>query len=547
MPDRLRLRVRRRADVRARRRLVRAGERPPVARVDGREVGFDEAVDAAAAILRQARAPLVYGLDRTSCEAQRRAVALAEAFGAVIDSGAAPFAFQAIGSSTATFGEIRDRAELVVAWRADPAVTHPPLARAPARAVARRRRFARARRPPSRPTRSSRSTTTSRRCGSCVRGSPARRCGTEAPALEDLARRLLEARHVAFIYGSLDELTTLALFSLVRDLNRDRHAVTLALRDGNARGAEDVLAWQTGFPASVSFARGHPREALGAAALLERGDVDAALVLASDCAARRCLRLPTVAVGPAPVAARVAFATAADGIEVPGTVHRMDGVPVPLRATAGRGATERRGRAGRDRRARLMLRIAGGRVYDPANGIAGEVRDVCVQDGRIVADVPSHARRIDARGMVVMPGGVDIHAHIAGPDGQRRAQAAARGASRRHARPHRDRALRLRRDGPVDVRHRLPLRAAGLHDRRRGRHAAARGPPHARRAARHAGHRRRLPRADGQQPAALRAHPHRAGSACARRSPGGCRRPAATASSSSTRAASRCTSAAPAT
>ena len=31
-------------------------------------------------------------------------------------------------------------------------------------------------------------------------------------------------------------------------------------------------------------------------------------------------------------AARVAFATAADGIEVAGTVHRMDGVPVPLRA-----------------------------------------------------------------------------------------------------------------------------------------------------------------------------------------------------------------------
>ena len=62
-----------------------------------------------------------------------------------------------------------------------------------------------------------------------------------------------------------------------------------------------------------------------------------------------------------------------------------------------------------------MLRIAGGRVYDPANGIAGEVRDVCVQDSKIVGDVPAHARRIDARGMVVMPGGVDIHAHIAGP------------------------------------------------------------------------------------------------------------------------------------
>jgi formylmethanofuran dehydrogenase subunit A len=62
-----------------------------------------------------------------------------------------------------------------------------------------------------------------------------------------------------------------------------------------------------------------------------------------------------------------------------------------------------------------MLRIAQGRVYDPANGIDGEVRDVCLDGGTVVDDLPSDAPRIDARGMVVMPGGVDIHAHIAGP------------------------------------------------------------------------------------------------------------------------------------
>ena len=62
-----------------------------------------------------------------------------------------------------------------------------------------------------------------------------------------------------------------------------------------------------------------------------------------------------------------------------------------------------------------MLRIAQGRVYDPANGIDGEVRDVCVDDGKVVDELPSHAPRIDASGMVVMPGGVDIHSHIAGP------------------------------------------------------------------------------------------------------------------------------------
>jgi formylmethanofuran dehydrogenase subunit A len=63
----------------------------------------------------------------------------------------------------------------------------------------------------------------------------------------------------------------------------------------------------------------------------------------------------------------------------------------------------------------VTLRIAGGRVYDPANGVAGEIRDVCLSDGKVVADLPSDATRIDASGMVVMPGGVDIHAHIAGP------------------------------------------------------------------------------------------------------------------------------------
>src|ERR687896_352291 len=62
-----------------------------------------------------------------------------------------------------------------------------------------------------------------------------------------------------------------------------------------------------------------------------------------------------------------------------------------------------------------MLRIAQGRVYDPANGIDGEVRDVCLDGGRVVADLPADAPRIDATGMVVMAGGVDIHSHIAGP------------------------------------------------------------------------------------------------------------------------------------
>ena len=61
------------------------------------------------------------------------------------------------------------------------------------------------------------------------------------------------------------------------------------------------------------------------------------------------------------------------------------------------------------------LRIKGGKVYDPANGIDGEVRDVLVRDGRIVDKVSDKARTFNIPGMVVMPGGIDIHCHIAGP------------------------------------------------------------------------------------------------------------------------------------
>ncbi len=62
----------------------------------------------------------------------------------------------------------------------------------------------------------------------------------------------------------------------------------------------------------------------------------------------------------------------------------------------------------------MTLRIANGTVHDPANGIDGDVRDICIDSGRIVAEVPAGTRTIDARGMVVMPGGVDIHSHVAG-------------------------------------------------------------------------------------------------------------------------------------
>lgn len=66
-----------------------------------------------------------------------------------------------------------------------------------------------------------------------------------------------------------------------------------------------------------------------------------------------------------------------------------------------------------------VIKISQGTVYDPANGIDGDVRDIWISGGKIVSrpsdDSVRPTREIDARGLIVMPGGVDMHCHIAGP------------------------------------------------------------------------------------------------------------------------------------
>lgn len=59
--------------------------------------------------------------------------------------------------------------------------------------------------------------------------------------------------------------------------------------------------------------------------------------------------------------------------------------------------------------------IKGGYVYDPANGVDGEKKDLFLSNGKIVDKIDeSKAKTIDAKGETVMPGGVDLHSHIAG-------------------------------------------------------------------------------------------------------------------------------------
>jgi formylmethanofuran dehydrogenase subunit A len=66
-----------------------------------------------------------------------------------------------------------------------------------------------------------------------------------------------------------------------------------------------------------------------------------------------------------------------------------------------------------------MLKIVNGQVYDPANGVDGDVRDVYIEDGHIAGKFEPPAgpgvEAIDAAGCAVMPGGIEIHTHMAGP------------------------------------------------------------------------------------------------------------------------------------
>ncbi|WP_067074751.1 formylmethanofuran dehydrogenase subunit A [Methanoculleus horonobensis] len=60
--------------------------------------------------------------------------------------------------------------------------------------------------------------------------------------------------------------------------------------------------------------------------------------------------------------------------------------------------------------------IKNGLVFDPVLGIKGDKADIAIKDGKIVETTAlSNPKVIDATGKTVMAGGVDIHAHVAGP------------------------------------------------------------------------------------------------------------------------------------
>ncbi|CAL1240649.1 formylmethanofuran dehydrogenase subunit A [Candidatus Methylocalor cossyra] len=63
----------------------------------------------------------------------------------------------------------------------------------------------------------------------------------------------------------------------------------------------------------------------------------------------------------------------------------------------------------------MLIKLTGGKVYDPAHNVDGQVRDIYIRDGRIVApQAEPPDREYDLSGKVVMAGAIDMHTHIGG-------------------------------------------------------------------------------------------------------------------------------------
>jgi formylmethanofuran dehydrogenase subunit B len=348
------------------------GRVPDQVQVDGKPAELERALDRAAAVLGEARgsALVMLGAELT-VSAYGAVLALADALGAATDSvvsepaAAGILAGQRRGRATATLGEIRNRADLVVYWAVDPDQRYPRY----------RSRYAGAPRALHLADGAHPRTVVSVSVGSDagpadadleVALTPAqelaalaelragllgRHLGGEGlPAgVAELAGRLTQAKYVAIVHDgepTAERRTperAEALIALTQALNTPTRAALSTLRaGGNRNGAEAVSTWQTGFPFAVDFSRGAPRyqphrragtpEASAPSAVLVVGAVESL----PDPLRSSLQRVPAVVIGPrasaAPFPAKVAIDIGVAGIHEAGIAYRMDDIPLPLQA-----------------------------------------------------------------------------------------------------------------------------------------------------------------------------------------------------------------------
>ncbi|HID17601.1 TPA: formylmethanofuran dehydrogenase subunit B [Candidatus Bathyarchaeota archaeon] len=348
----------------------------PMLRRDGelKECTLDEAVDEASRILAEAKYPAIYGLSLTGTEAIGAAIELAEAIGGIIDNttsvchGPSLIGVHDIGSVTCTLGEVKHRADLIVYWGSNPAFSHP-------RHMARYTVFSKGKFRKGRNERKLvvvdvRRTATARLADIFIQVTPNQDyelltalrmavrgneiyqdevAGIPMEKIEELAELMIGCEFGVLFFGlgltmSLGKSRNIdAALSLVRDLNERTKFLIMPMRGHyNVTGANEVMAWQTGFPFAIDFSRGYPTYNPGETSIVDvliRKECDAALIIGSDPvahfpsqAAKHLAEIPLITIDPHRTATSalsdVVIPTAITGIEAEGTVYRMDGVPL---------------------------------------------------------------------------------------------------------------------------------------------------------------------------------------------------------------------------
>jgi formylmethanofuran dehydrogenase subunit B len=352
----------------------------PAAMIDGKEVSVEAAIEEAAQTLVKAKFPITYGLSDTTCEAQRQAVAITDIIHGTIDTttsvchGPSGLAFQGIGESTMTLGEVKNRADLVIYWGGNPAESHPrhftryavtpkgmyiPNGKKDRTVV-----LVDVRKTPSAPVAdifllvkpgkdfellwALRALVKGRRIDPDIEEIT----GIPLATLTDLVNKMKNCRYGVLFFGMGLTMTrgrhfnSGALLALATDLNEFTHFVAKPVRGhGNVTGADNVVSWQTGYPFGVNFSLGYPRFNPGeftTVDTLSRGEADAALIIASDPASNfpkaaidHLSKIPVISLDTKQTdttnLAHIAFTTATYGINTGGTVYRMDDVPITLR------------------------------------------------------------------------------------------------------------------------------------------------------------------------------------------------------------------------
>jgi formylmethanofuran dehydrogenase subunit B len=344
-----------------------------------KKVSLGEAVNDAAEILLDADRPLLYGWSGTHGEAQSVGVHLAEVLGAVIDNtstvchGPSIMAIQEVGHPGCTLGQVKNRADVVVYWGANPIEAHP-------RHMSRYTTYAdgffitnafRERKVVVVDVRETESSAIADEfvrvdpggdyavlsaLRAIVRGKrdliPDRVSGVSREQLFRVADICLSARFGAIFFGlgltmSPGKYKNIRnAIELTEELSRHTKFIISPMRGHwNVYGSNEVFTWITGYPYAVDFARGiafyNPGETTSVD-ILRRGECDACLVVASDPGAhfpRECIRhlaeIPTIQIDPHVNAtthlSRLQIPVAVTGIDAEGTAYRMDGVPIRTR------------------------------------------------------------------------------------------------------------------------------------------------------------------------------------------------------------------------